>query len=167
MIEESVNNAKNGVEISTEVGKNLDDIVSGVGRTSDLIAQIATASKEQSEGLDQINSAMSQMDQVTQTNAANAEETSSAAMELNRQAENLKLAVSDLVSLVNGKGGSGAMNNRSSGQGQISSSDQLYHQISSATVNPGQGPGKVVVANGNKFPLDGQELSGGFDDFNG
>lgn len=138
MIEESVKNSQNGVEISGEVGKNLEDIVKGVGKTSDLIAEIASACKEQTEGLDQINSAMSQMDQVTQTNAANAEETSGAAMELKRQAENLNLAVNDLVALVSGKSdnAAGSVSYRVPGEDQKSSSDQLYHQISSAPGRP-------------------------------
>jgi len=90
MIEESVKNSKNGVDIATEVGKVLDEIVQSIGKTTDLVGEIAAASQEQAQGIDQVNTAMAQMDKVTQQNAANAEESSSAAEELASQAESLR-----------------------------------------------------------------------------
>ncbi len=72
-------------------------------RVTELVAEIAAASKEQSQGISQINTAVSQMDKVTQSNAANAEESASAAEELNAQAETLRAAVRDLEKLVSGK----------------------------------------------------------------
>jgi methyl-accepting chemotaxis protein len=65
-----------------------------------LIAEIAAAGKEQATGIDQISQAVGQMDKVTQTNAANAEETAAASEELNAQAEQLQGCVRDLQALV-------------------------------------------------------------------
>ena len=102
MIEESVKNSKNGVDIATEVGKVLDEIVQSVGKTTDLVSEIAAASQEQAQGIDQVNTAVAQMDKVTQQNAANAEESASASEELSAQAESMKDAVGQLVALVGG-----------------------------------------------------------------
>ncbi len=102
MIEDSVRNSKNGVDIATEVSMVLEQIVQSVGQTTDLVSQMAAASREQAQGIDQVNIAMSQMDKVTQQNAANAEESASASEELSAQAELMHQAVQDLVALVGG-----------------------------------------------------------------
>ncbi len=68
-------------------------------QVDELVAEIASASKEQSQGISQVNTAVTQMDKVTQSNAANAEETASAAEELNAQASALKEAVAELMKL--------------------------------------------------------------------
>ncbi|MBI1319995.1 MAG: PAS domain-containing protein [Candidatus Hydrogenedens sp.] len=89
MIEGSVKYAEGGVAISEQVGKALSDIVERSEKVSNFIAEIATASKEQASGLEEINKAVRQMDQITQSNSANSEETASAALELNTQSESL------------------------------------------------------------------------------
>jgi methyl-accepting chemotaxis protein len=55
MIEESVKSSKNGVDIAAEVGKVLEEIVQSVGKTTDLVGQIATSSQQQAQGIDQVN----------------------------------------------------------------------------------------------------------------
>jgi len=117
MIEESVKNSKNGVDIATEVGKVLDEIVQSVGKTTDLVGEIAAASGEQAQGIDQVNVAMAQMDKVTQQNAANAEECASAAEELSAQADSMNEAVNELVALVGGSSGA-ANRKRTAGASQ-------------------------------------------------
>jgi methyl-accepting chemotaxis protein len=102
MIEESVKKADNGVAISKEVAGALDEISDGSRKVNDLVAEIAAASKEQAQGIDQINIAVGQMDQVTQQNAANAEESASASEELNAQAEELNRMVRELRAVVAG-----------------------------------------------------------------
>ena len=95
MIEESVANAEGGVKITGEVAKILAEIVEGSGKVNDLVAEIAAAAGEQSQGIDQVNTAVSQMDKVTQQNASNSEESASAAEELNSQAEELQRMVEE------------------------------------------------------------------------
>ena len=90
MIEGAVKNADNGVGIGKEVGGILAEIVEGSRKVNDLVAEIAAASKEQTQGIEQVNTALGQMDQMTQSSAANAEESASAAEELNAQADELR-----------------------------------------------------------------------------
>jgi len=90
MIAGSVKNADEGVQIATEVSKSFGAITTSVKKVNDLIAEIAAASQEQSQGIDQVNTAVAQMDKVTQQNAANSEESASAAEELSSQAEELQ-----------------------------------------------------------------------------
>ncbi len=131
MIEESVKNSKNGVDIANEVGKVLDEIVQSVGKTTDLVSEIAAASQEQAQGIDQVNTAIAQMDKVTQQNAANAEESASASEELSSQAESMNDIVGELIALAGGanKGtGSKASQGRAQSR-QLSHSDSMYHHI--------------------------------------
>lgn len=93
MIGDSVKNAEHGVKLAEEVSLSFVSIADGARNVNTLIADIATASKEQSEGIAQVNHAVSQMDKVTQQNAANSEESASAAEELNSQAEELQAMV--------------------------------------------------------------------------
>jgi methyl-accepting chemotaxis protein len=97
MIEESVNNAVDGVKISGEVSKSFEDIVTGIKKVNDLVNEIAAASQEQSQGIDQVNTAVAQMDKVTQQNAANSEESASAAEEMSSQAEELQNMVAQFA----------------------------------------------------------------------
>lgn len=90
MIEESVKNADGGVQISNQVGSALEEIAEEARKVNDLVAEIAAASNEQSQGIEQIGAAIGQMDKVTQQNAANSEESASAAEELSAQAAELK-----------------------------------------------------------------------------
>jgi methyl-accepting chemotaxis protein len=97
MIAESVKNAGEGVNIAEEVSKSFDAIAVSAKKVNDLIAEIAAASQEQSQGIDQVNTAVAQMDQVTQQNAANSEESASAAEELSSQAEELQSMVAQFA----------------------------------------------------------------------
>lgn len=98
-IEGAISKTAQGVEISAKVASGLSDIVTKIRKVDELVAEVASASTEQSQGIDQINVAVSQMDKVTQSNAANAEESAAASQELNAQAETLNSAVRDLLAL--------------------------------------------------------------------
>lgn len=100
LIEASQSKANNGVSVSGEVETVLSAVVDNITRSAQLISEIAAASNEQSRGIDQINQAMAQMDQVTQSNAANAEESASASEELSAQAEELREMVLALTAMV-------------------------------------------------------------------
>ncbi len=89
MIEESVKNAEGGVQISSNVAAILNDIMESAAKVSDFISDIAAASKEQATGLNQINTAVNEMDKVTQSNAAGSEESAAAAEQLSAQSESL------------------------------------------------------------------------------
>jgi len=89
-----------GVELSVRVSAGLQQILEKSREVDRLVTEVATASNEQSEGIAQINTAVSQMDKVTQSNAAGAEETASAAEELNAQSEELQTTSMQLAALV-------------------------------------------------------------------
>jgi methyl-accepting chemotaxis protein len=80
------------VNIAERSGLLLSELVPSIKKTADLVLEVAAASSQQSSGVTQINKAMSQVDQVTQRNAAAAEELSSTAVEMANQAESLKEA---------------------------------------------------------------------------
>jgi len=101
-IEIAIQSGEQGVQISTKVAKSLDVIVTKARKVDELVAEIASASQEQNQGIGQINSAVSQMDKVTQSNAAGAEETAAAAEELNAQSASLNDNVTQLRQLVSG-----------------------------------------------------------------
>ncbi|MHC4583703.1 MAG: methyl-accepting chemotaxis protein [Planctomycetota bacterium] len=102
MIEESIKHAKNGGDLAGEVSRVFDGIAQSTSKTTDLVSEIATASQEQAQGIDQVNESVAQMDKVIQQNAANAEESASAAKQLSAQTESMNEVVNELVSLVGG-----------------------------------------------------------------
>jgi methyl-accepting chemotaxis protein len=100
---EKVVNNLNAIEDKSKlVETSLRGIVSKAREVDGLVAEIAAASNEQSQGIEQINKAVSQMDKLTQSNAASAEESASAAEELNAQAESMRVSVGELMALVEG-----------------------------------------------------------------
>ena len=95
-IEVALVKSNEGANTSLEVAGMLDQIVDQVRKMDSLVAEIATSSGEQSQGIEQITKAMTEMDKVTQSNAAGAEESASAATELSAQSTQLKEAVEQL-----------------------------------------------------------------------
>jgi len=106
-IEAAIASTQRGSRSCAAVGDSLEQIVGKVTEADVLVAEIASAAKEQAQGIAQVGVAMTQMDKVTQGNAASAEQTSSAAEELNGQARLLQDAVEHLRSLIASTSGSG------------------------------------------------------------
>ena len=94
LIGDSVEKVEAGGKLVEAAGKTMNDIVSSVQRVTDIMSEIATAGDEQSEGIEQINQAVSEMDTVTQQNAALVEEAAAAAEALQQQAAHLERVVS-------------------------------------------------------------------------
>ena len=82
LIQESVAQVKSGSELVNQTGTTLEGIVASVAKVADIIAAIAEASREQSSGISEINTAVAQMDEMTQQNAALVQETTAAAQSL-------------------------------------------------------------------------------------
>ncbi len=89
LIEASVSNVTEGCQQVERAGSTMDEIVVSVRRVTDIMGEITLASQDQTSGIDQINQAMGQMDQVTQSNAALVEEAAAAAQSLEHQAQGL------------------------------------------------------------------------------
>jgi len=94
LINESVSNVSNGCTLVEKAGSTMDEIVVSVRRVADIMNEISEASEDQTHGIEQINQAMMQMDQVTQSNAALVEESAAAAQSLEGQAQALVQAIS-------------------------------------------------------------------------
>ncbi len=93
LIEDSVNKVGAGSQQVERAGATMQEIVASVKRVTDIMGEISAASEEQSSGIDQVNRAVSQMDEVTQQNAALVEEAAAAAGSLQEQAQRLAEAV--------------------------------------------------------------------------
>ncbi|WP_374675723.1 methyl-accepting chemotaxis protein [Ideonella sp.] len=93
LIGTSVDKVEGGTRLVVEAGGSMQEIVSGVKRVSEVIAEISTATREQSQGIGQVGQAVTQLDQMTQQNAALVEESAAAAMSLREQANVLAGAV--------------------------------------------------------------------------
>jgi methyl-accepting chemotaxis protein-1 (serine sensor receptor) len=85
--------AGNSVAVSEKAGKLLGEMVPAIKKTSDLVQEIAAASQEQSSSVGQINTSMTQLNQITQQNASSSEELAATAEEMSGQAENLQQLV--------------------------------------------------------------------------
>jgi len=94
LIDDSVLRVDNGTQLVAKAGATMAEVVSSVKNVTDIVGEIAIASNEQSTGIEEINKAINQMDEVTQQNAALVQEASSAAYSLNEQAERLSQAIS-------------------------------------------------------------------------
>jgi len=86
--------ASGSVDMAEIAGKLLDAIVPAIGKTSELVQEIAAASNEQSSGMGQINTAMNQLNQITQQNASSSEELAATAEEMSSQATQLQAVMS-------------------------------------------------------------------------
>jgi methyl-accepting chemotaxis protein-1 (serine sensor receptor) len=89
LISESVTRVGNGTELVERAGTTMTQINQAVQRVTDIMVEIAAASEQQSDGIEQVNKAVSQMDEVTQQNAALVEEAAAAAASLQEQAERM------------------------------------------------------------------------------
>jgi methyl-accepting chemotaxis protein-1 (serine sensor receptor) len=94
LIVASVSRVRNGTELVDQAGRTMSEIIAAVRRVTDIMGEISAASEEQSNGIDQVAKAVSQMDEVTQHNAALVEEAAAAAQSLETQALALMTAVS-------------------------------------------------------------------------
>ncbi len=106
-IDAAIANSQRGSLSCGKVGESLHEIVEKVAAADALVAEISTAAREQSQGIQQVGTAMAQLDKVTQGNAINAQQSASAAEELNSQARTLQEMVGYLRSLVTGSEGTG------------------------------------------------------------
>ncbi|MFM0381088.1 methyl-accepting chemotaxis protein [Paraburkholderia strydomiana] len=94
LIEASVSHVTNGSQLVENAGQTMGEVVRSVKQVTDIMGEIASASSEQTKGIEQVNVAVTQMDEVTQQNAALVEQATAAAQAMSDQAESLRAAVS-------------------------------------------------------------------------
>ncbi|MDE1180163.1 methyl-accepting chemotaxis protein [Paraburkholderia sp.] len=90
LIADSVQQVRSGSTLVEDAGRTMTDVMQAVQRVTDIMGEIASASDEQSRGLEQVNQAITQMDEVTQQNAALVEESAAAAQALESQGDRLR-----------------------------------------------------------------------------
>jgi methyl-accepting chemotaxis protein len=130
LIEGTVKKVSDGSELVTTTNDAFTQVAESSGKVGSLIAEISEASNEQSDGIEQVNIAITEMDKVVQQNAANAEESASASEEMNAQAEQLRDYVGDLMMMVTGKRDQNSINEKKTAVQKVS------HRLSVS------GPGK-------------------------
>jgi predicted phage tail protein len=94
LIQDSVQKVDEGSNLVTQSGATLEQIVAAVKKVTDIVAEIAAASAEQSSGIDQVNKAVMQLDELTQQNAALVEQASAASQSMAEQARGLNESMS-------------------------------------------------------------------------
>ncbi|MCL2028941.1 MAG: methyl-accepting chemotaxis protein [Deltaproteobacteria bacterium] len=108
LIAATIANIGSGSEMVNTTAETFKTVGSHTAKVSELVSEVAEASREQSQGIAQITVALNEMDKVTQSNAASAEETASAAGQLSIQAGSLTAAVNDFDALLHGAAVGGA-----------------------------------------------------------
>ncbi|MDY6952388.1 MAG: methyl-accepting chemotaxis protein [Thermodesulfobacteriota bacterium] len=110
LIEGTVKKVKDGVDLVARTDEAFGEVAKRASKVGELVGQIAAASNDQAQGIEQVNTAVGEMDKVVQNAAAIAEESASASEEMYGQAQQMKGIVSDLAAIVsggNGKNGDG------------------------------------------------------------
>lgn len=102
LIEGTIKKVNDGSELVTRTNDEFNAVATSVAKVGGLVAEIATASNEQADGIDQISKSVVEMDKIVQQNAAVAEESAGAAEEMSAQAEQMKAIVIKLVKVING-----------------------------------------------------------------
>ncbi|HSY18753.1 MAG TPA: methyl-accepting chemotaxis protein [Candidatus Acidoferrales bacterium] len=158
-IEGAINNTARGVELSGKVATTLNDIVAKARDMDELATQLAGASREQTQGITQINIAMGEVDKVTQNNAAYAEESASVVRELNAQVVTMKSSVAELLQLV----GAGAAEAPAAGYDENEQSERAASPAATgakafAAIHPNSHAPATKTANGagrnDEIPLE-------------
>lgn len=172
LIEGTVKRVKEGSDLVEKTSVEFARVAVSATKMGELVGEIAAASNEQAQGIEQINKAVGEMDKVVQQNAANAEESASASEEMNAQAGQMKGFVQDLVVIVGGaanglegrKTGNISSKRDFGGNGQKPVPEMLL-TAPAPKVQRGNGSMKTASASGRRtdkvIPLD-DEAMGGF-----
>lgn len=136
IIETNIELSEKGVNVAKKVGESLSEITVQAKKVNELMDEIAAASQEQTQGIGQINKAVSQMEKVTQMSASSAEECAASSEELSAQAMNLREIVQQLVKLVNGHSEQNAVIQTAAGTGSGSRQNTMSAHHAAASLNP-------------------------------
>ena len=104
LIEDNIQNIQSGSELVVTTDEAFNQVEKSASKVAELVAEIAAASSEQAQGIEQVNKAMAEIDKITQSNAAGAEQSAAAAEQMSSQAEIMRAHVGDLEKLVGSQG---------------------------------------------------------------
>jgi methyl-accepting chemotaxis protein len=99
LIESTIKSVQNGNELTQATQEAFKENMENAAKVGELVEEIAAASNEQAQGIEQVNGAVAEMDKVVQQDAANAEEFASASEEMNAQTEQMKKSVAEMLTL--------------------------------------------------------------------
>lgn len=108
LIEGTIKKIDQGSQLVKTADQGFTEVAANAGKVGELVGEVAAASREQTQGIDQVNHTIAQMDKNIQGNAANAEESAAASEQLNAQAESMNLTVVELLMLIGGTKGQSA-----------------------------------------------------------
>ncbi|MFH0997804.1 MAG: methyl-accepting chemotaxis protein [Pseudomonadota bacterium] len=158
LLEGTVKKVKDGSELVIRTNDAFQQVAAGSAKVAELVGEIAAASSEQAIGIEQVNSAVTEMDKVTQQNAATAEESASASEELNAQAEQMKSMVGELVAMVGGAGSSSGDGGHPSGRSIRNTPNSMGALISKKKMQALSMNPKGEVRPDQLIPMDDDEL---------
>lgn len=154
LIEGTVKKTKEGSALVDRTGHEFREAADAVGRSGELVGEISAASQEQAQGIEQISTAMSDMDRVTQRNAADAEEAAAASEEMSALAEQMNGYTQSLVALVGMDGGG------STPAAPDASREQVTARVCASGWPPAGGRKKPEVRLSGRVPAQNRELPG-------
>jgi methyl-accepting chemotaxis protein len=163
LLEGTVKKIKSGSDMVSKTNEDFGKVAVGAKKVGGLVGEIAAASREQAQGIEQINIAIAEMDRVVQQNSSNAEESAKASEGMNVEAEQMKNFVDHLVALVGGSGkGNAGSSTRISRRIKKDSAESVLLRLS-----PGGGIPKApaMIAN-NGIEIEGprpQKMEAGAD----
>ncbi|WP_449247087.1 methyl-accepting chemotaxis protein [Desulfarculus baarsii] len=103
LIEGTVHKIDDGVKLVSSAGKVFEEVAGNSGKVAELISEIASASREQAQGIDQVNTAVAQMDKATQQNAANAQEAAAAAGQMHGLCADIADLAEEIIERLGGR----------------------------------------------------------------
>ena len=161
LIENTIKNVKEGNTLTLTTQEAFKENMEVAAKVSDLIEEIAAASNDQAQGIDQINNAVAEMDKVVQENSANAEESASASEEMNAQAEQLNETVTALESLVNGRNKNSSNGHKTYGHTKgVKKKPVVKKQIRETMMVPKKNTSVNEVSPEQVIPFDEDDLAG-------
>ncbi|WP_114239912.1 methyl-accepting chemotaxis protein [Dyella sp. C9] len=137
LINDSADKVRVGSSLVDQSGKALAEIVDSVKKVTDIVAEIAAASQEQSAGIDQVNHAVLQMDEMTQQNAALVEEAAAAARAMHEQAGELARQVGFFRT---GEGSGETASEKARGQSVMAEAEAVFAAVRSSSAAPARAP---------------------------
>jgi methyl-accepting chemotaxis protein len=127
LIEGTVKKVNDGGELVAKTNEAFGEVAKSTAKVGELVGEIAAASSEQAQGITQVNTAVTEVDKVTQQNAASAEESASAAEEMNAQAEQMRAYVGELIAMVGGAGSAGQTRSKAGATHKAKKISQAVH----------------------------------------
>jgi methyl-accepting chemotaxis protein len=168
LIEGTVKKIKDGSSLVSKTNDSFSHVSESSTKVGELVAEIAAASREQAQGIEQVNKAVVEMDKIVQQNAANSEETASASEEMSAQSEQMRYMVGEMLELI---GGNNKNAKKKAGEAPVHVNPQSGDRMSVQTRKPltpsgnGRNNGSHKVSTPLKeikpeqiIPLDDKEL---------